>query len=221
MSVKVPILSLLTLAALILTGGDPMAAEEPKYDVLMSKDDYEIRHYGPYIVAETNVEGTFRTAGNTAFKILAAYIFGNNRASEKMAMTAPVESRSADESVTMAMTSPVTSTRSDADTGRYTYAFVMESKYTTGTLPAPNDPRVRIREVPERTVAVRRFSGSWSAENFSRHERALLDALAEDGISTLGPIISARYNAPFTPWFMRRNEVMIQVEKSMDFGSGG
>ena len=221
MPTKVPIVSPLALAALMLTGGDPMAAEEPRYDVLASNDDYEIRRYEPYIVAETDVEGTFRTAGNKAFKILAGYIFGDNRASEKMAMTIPVESRPADESVTMAMTSPVTSVRSDDDTGRYTYAFVMESKYTTETLPAPNDPRVRIRELPERTMAVRRFSGSWSAENFARHERALLDALAEDGIATLGPTISARYNAPFTPWFMRRNEVMILIESSAGVGSGG
>jgi hypothetical protein len=189
-----------------------MATEEPDYDILAATDDYEIRRYDPYIVAETDVEGTYKTAGSKAFNILAGYIFGNNRASAKMAMTAPVESRPATESVTMEMTAPVTSSPSDDNAGRYTYAFVMEKKYTLETLPAPNDPRVRIRVVPARTVAVHRYSGSWSEENYAKHERVLLDALAENGISTRGIPVSARYNPPFTPWFMRRNEIMIEIE---------
>ncbi|MEM9404203.1 MAG: heme-binding protein, partial [Pseudomonadota bacterium] len=138
-----------------------MATEEPAYEVLSATDDYEIRRYEPYIVAETDVEGPYKDAGNQAFGILAGYIFGKNRQSEKMAMTAPVESRQADDGVKMAMTAPVTSRPSDAAPGLFTYGFVMERKYTLDTLPEPIDPRIRIREVPAKIVAVHRFSGSW------------------------------------------------------------
>jgi hypothetical protein len=127
-------------------------------------------------------------------------------------MTAPVESRPADESVKMKMTAPVVSAPSEDQAGYYTYAFVMEDKYTLDTLPVPNDPRIRISVVPERVVAVHRYSGTWSESNYAKHERMLLDALAEDGVTTRGTPISARYNAPITPWFMRRNEVMIEID---------
>ena len=206
----------LSFAALILTGGKAMAIEEPRYEVLASTDDYEVRRYEAYIIAETDVEGTYKTSGNEAFRILAGYIFGDNQASEKMAMTAPVGSRPADDSVKMKMTAPVTSAPGNNEAGSYTYSFVMESKYSLETLPVPNDPRVRIRVVPERTMAVHRYSGTWSEDNYLKHERVLLDALAAEGISTRGAPESARYNAPFTPWFMRRNEVMIEIED--DFG---
>ena len=198
--------------ALFLTGADAMAIEEPQYEVLASTDNYEVRRYDSYIIAETDVEGTYKTAGNKAFGILAGYIFGDNQASEKMAMTAPVESRPSDEGVKMKMTAPVASSPSDDTPSSYTYSFVMEKKYSLKTLPVPNDPRVHIRVVPERTVAVHRYSGSWSESNYAKHERILLDALADDGVSTRSTPVSARYNAPFTPGFMRRNEVMVEID---------
>jgi hypothetical protein len=207
----------LSFAALTLTGANAMAIEEPRYEVLASTDDYEVRRYDSYIIAETDVEGSYKTSGNKAFRILAGYIFGDNQASEKMAMTAPVGSRAADDSVKMNMTAPVASAPSEDAADSYTYSFVMENKYSLETLPVPNDPRVRLRVVPERTVAVHRYSGSWSETNYLKHERVLLDALADDGVSTRGAPVSARYNAPFTPWFMRRNEVMIEIDE--DFSS--
>ena len=206
----------LSFAALTLTGANAMAIEEPRYEVLASTDDYEVRRYDSYIIAETDVEGTYKTAGNKAFRILAGYIFGDNQAAEKMAMTAPVGSRPADDSVKMKMTAPVTSAPGNDEADSFTYSFVMESRYSLETLPVPNDPRVRIRVVPERTMAVHRYSGTWSEDNYLKHERVLLDALADDGISTRGAPVSARYNAPFTPWFMRRNEVMIEIEYDVD-----
>lgn len=206
----------LSFAALTLTGANAMAIEEPRYEVLASTDDYEVRRYDSYIIAETDVEGTYKTAGNKAFRILAGYIFGDNQAAEKMAMTAPVGSRPADDSVKMKMTAPVTSAPGNDEADSFTYSFVMESRYSLETLPVPNDPRVRIRVVPERTMAVHRYSGTWSEDNYLKHERVLLDALADDGVATHGAPVSARYNAPFTPWFMRRNEVMIEIEYDVD-----
>lgn len=187
-----------------------MAIEEPDFDVLQSSERYEVRRYAPYIVAEVDVNGSRDRAGNTAFRILAGYIFGSNASQEKMTMTAPVESRARDDGIKMEMTAPVTSTTSAQDT--HTFAFVMEKKYTLETLPRPNDERVRLRIVPERTMAVRRYSGRWSEANVRSNEAALLAALDEDGIQHRGAPVLARYNAPFTPWFLRRNEAMVEID---------
>ncbi len=202
----------LALVVMLAAGYQAMAIEEPDYEVVHQADGYELRQYAPYIVAEVDVDGTFRSAGNSAFRILAGYIFGDNRRAEKMAMTAPVQSTPGGASEKMAMTVPVTSTPAAPDAERYTYAFVMEKKYTLDTLPVPNDSRVRIREVAPAVIAVRRFSGRWSDGNYGKNESALLDALENDGIRVQGEPTLARYNGPMTPWFLRRNEVMVPVD---------
>lgn len=187
-----------------------MAIEEPEYQVVGQYADFELRLYAPYIVAEVDVRGEFDNAGNEAFRILAGYIFGDNAATEKMAMTAPVESRSAAEGEKMAMTAPVTATAAEDD-GRTTYAFVMERKYSLQSLPVPNDDRIRIRQVPERTMAVRRYAGRWTEGKYLQHEELLLSALDAHGIQTIGRPSLARYNSPFSLPFMRRNEVMVEM----------
>ena len=168
-----------------------MAIEEPAYELLAEAQEYEVRQYEPYLVAEVDVSG--ESADSQGFRTLAGYIFGDNDSNEKMQMTAPVESR-------------------DAEQGEaVVYGFVMERKYTLESLPAPKNERIRIREKPARIVAVHRFSGRWTDANFSRHERVLLDALQADGIETVGDVELARYNGPFTPWFLRRNELIVPV----------
>ena len=201
--------SLILAMNFLILVSDAMAIEEPDYEVLLTTKHYEIRHYDPYIVAEVDVEGDMGKAGNKAFRILAGYIFGDNQPGEKMAMTAPVESQP--KGVRMAMTAPVLSDTPKSDRSRYTYAFVMENKYTLETLPAPVDPRIRIRQKPPRTVAVLRYSGGWSEGRYREQEAALLAALATDRVEATGEPVLARYNGPFTPWFMRRNEVQIEV----------
>ena len=204
----------LAIIVMLAAGYPTMAIEEPDYEVVHQTDDYEVRQYAPYIVAEVEVDGSFRTAGNRAFRILAGYIFGDNRRAEKMAMTAPVQSTLSDTSEKMAMTAPVTSTPAAPNADRYTYAFVMEKKYTLDTLPVPNDNRVRLREVAPATMAVRRFAGRWSNGNYDKHEASLLGALEGDGVRVAGEPTLARYNGPMTPWFLRRNEVMGPVDWS-------
>ncbi len=196
--------------ALLVAGQTAMAIEEPEYDVLLTGEDFEIRRYAEYIVAEVDVDGGMRESGNSAFRILAGYIFGNNVAGEKMRMTAPVEASAAEEGTRMNMTAPVES-QPGAD-GTTTYAFVMERKYTLETLPKPVDPRIRIAVRPARTMAVRRYSGTWSEANYEEHRTALLEALDAARLKPVGPPVWARYDAPMTPWFMRRNEIMIQVD---------
>lgn len=187
-----------------------MAYEQPVYEVIEQREGFEIRRYAPYLAAETEVTGTFQSTGNEAFRRLAGYLFGDNRSREKMSMTAPVTQEPAAPGEKMEMTAPVTQVRGDAS-GSYVFAFVMPSKYTRETLPEPNDARVRIREVPARTVAARRFSGTWRGERFVENETALLAAVAAAGLETIGAPMYARYDAPFKPWFLRRNEVMIEV----------
>lgn len=183
------------IAAAVLSASPAAnALEEPAYEVLRGTEDYEIRQYESYIVAEVDVVGNADDSGNRAFRILADYIFGNNDAREKMNMTAPVVSDAP---------SP------DADT--YTYAFVMESRYSLDTLPAPVDPRIRIVEKPGRIIAAREYSGRWTESNYRENEAILLGSLALDGLRTEGKAFLARYDDPFTPWFMRRNEVLVEL----------
>ena len=189
-----------------------MALEEPEYRVIGEFDGFELRQYSPYLIAEVDVDGDFRAAGNNAFRILAGYIFGDNSVAEKMAMTAPVESRPATEGEKMAMTAPVTSTLVPG-AERTTYAFVMERKYSMDTLPVPNDDRIRIRQMPERIMAVRRFSGRWAEGTFERHFDKLRTALEANDLEGVGTPTLARYNGPFSFPFMRRNEVMIEVKQ--------
>ena len=187
-----------------------MAIEEPDYQVVGQYDDFELRLYAQYIVAEVDVQGEFNQSDNNAFRILAGYIFGDNSASEKMSMTAPVESTRTAKGEKMAMTAPVTATAA-SDDGQTTYAFVMERKYTLQTLPVPNDSRIRIRSMPERTMAVHRYSGRWTEDKYLQKEEALRSALDAHGVQTVGDPVLARYNSPFSLPFLRRNEVMIEI----------
>jgi hypothetical protein len=126
-----------------------------------------------------------------------------------MRMTAPVEASTEEGGVRMNMTAPVESQPGDG--GTTTYAFVMERKYTLETLPKPEDPRIRISLRPARTMAVRRYSGTWSEANYREHRAALYEAIEAARLEPLGPPVWARYNAPMTPWFLRRNEIMVEV----------
>ena len=196
------------------------AIEEPDYVVVEQNADYEIRKYEPYLVAEVDVDGSYRDAGNKAFKILAGYIFGDNSGDERMNMTAPVESREVsranDSGQKMKMTAPVLSRSADKDGGMHRYAFVMEKKYDLDSLPKPNNEDIRIREVKGKTVAVRRYSGRWTESNYQYNERILINRLQRDGISVVGRPYLARYNAPFMPWFLRRNEVVVEIADYRD-----
>jgi hypothetical protein len=194
------------LLALLLSpiGITAMAIEEPPYQVLEIFPELELRRYGPTLVAETEVSGDFEGAGNQAFRRLADYIFGNNAAGEKIEMTAPVTQRSAKD--------PVGSQGIAAEPrGEYRLSFVMPARFNAETLPAPRDPGIHIRSEPSRTLAARRYSGRWSWENYRDNEALLLEAVRAAGLTPVGPTLYARYNAPFVPWFLRRNEVLVEV----------
>jgi len=203
-------------AALLLAGGNAMAIEEPKYEVVKTDPDFELRRYASYLVAETEVTGAFDEVGSQAFRILASYIFGNNRAQEKMEMTAPVNQRSAaGDSEKMEMTAPVTQRpKGGANADTFVLSFVMPSRYTLDTLPEPLDQRIRLREEPAKLMAVRRYTGRWTQSNYRENESLLLTAVRKAGLTPVAAPIYARYNSPFSLWFLRRNEVMVEVEAS-------
>ena len=198
------VLLIAVAVAIALLGDVGVAYESPSYEVVETIGEVEIRQYAPYLVAETRVDGTLEDAGNQGFRILAKYIFGDNRGKQKIAMTAPVSQEKA-EGVEIAMTAPVTQKRSGE---QFTIQFMMPSEYSKESLPAPNDSRIEIREVPGRRLAAIRYSGRWSKKNYDEHLRELLAALSRKGYEPEGEPIWARYDPPFKPWFMRRNEIL-------------
>jgi len=183
------------------------AIEEPAFEVLRAlNDQVELRRYAPYVVAEVLVPGPADEAGNQAFPILAGYIFGKNKGERKLEMTAPVTQAAAP--LKLPMTAPVTQAPA---AGGFIVQFVLPRSVTLDTAPQPLDPRVMLREVPPSRVAAIRFSGFWSDANYSEHLALLQAALKDASQPWTGDPVYARYNAPFTPWFMRRNEIWLAL----------
>ena len=187
--------------------------ETPKYEVVEERDGYEIRQYAPCIVAEVTVAADYERGMNSGFRKLADYIFGNNTAvgvsgAGKIAMTAPVIERK-EPGQEIAMTAPVQERA--AEEGKRTIAFVMPSEYTMETLPRPNNPEVRIVEVPGRKYAALTFSGSVSEKKMETKKRELADMLARDGLRSVGEPMLCQYDPPWTPPFMRKNEIWMEL----------
>jgi len=185
------------------------ATEEPEYEVVRKLADIEVRQYAAYAVAEVVVAGPAGDAGGQAFPILAGYIFGKNKGERKFAMTAPVTQVAVP--VKLEMTAPVTQT---AAAGGFLVQFVLPKGVTVASAPEPTDARVQLREVTPVQVAVIRYSGLWSESNYAEHLAKLQAALRTAGIAWTGEPVSARYNAPFTPWFMRRNEIWLYLAQA-------
>jgi hypothetical protein len=182
------------------------ATEEPDYTVIQKLEDIEVRAYAAYTVAEVVVAGTSDEAGGLAFPILAGYIFGKNKGERKFAMTAPVTQ--AAEPVKLEMTAPVTQT---AAPGGFRVQFVLPKGVTLASAPEPLDARVMLRDIAPSRVAVIRYSGLWSDSNYQKHLTTLQSALRTAGLTWVGEPVYSRYNAPFTPWFMRRNEIWLHL----------
>lgn len=183
--------------------------ETPKYTVTEETSAYEIREYEPMIIAKATVTGNRSQATNRAFGLIADYIFGNNTIQEPIAMTAPVTTEEEPESEPIAMTAPVTS-EEDAN-GEFTTAFVMPSKYTMENIPLPVNDRVILEEVPAKTMAVHTFSGYVWDRKIESKKNKLFEALERDGINFDPNSTLSQYNPPWTPWFMRRNEIWVEV----------
>ncbi len=186
-----------------------MGIEQPKFSVLKSEGDFELRQMEPYAVAETEVSATFKDAGNSAFWKLFRYIQGQNQGQKEIPMTAPVGMQSQGPSEKITMTAPVSQTVSEKG---FIVSFALPAIYTAETAPKPNDPTIVLRQVPARKVAVITYSGSWSESRYEEKKTALIQWVAAQGLKSKGEPILARYNSPFTLWFLRHNEVQIEVE---------
>jgi hypothetical protein len=215
-SLAAAVLSLAVSSTAILMPNSAAALEQPIYSVVQSNDVYEIRKYEPYIVAEVIVPGPEAEAGNQAFSLLGGYIFGKNKGARKIEMTAPVvqtplntQTSAPASSTKIEMTAPVVQTPT---ANGFLVQFMMPSTYTLATLPEPLDEKVKFRQIEAKTVAAHQYSGSWSQSNYDEHLNILKTALAKAGVKSQGEPFYSRYNPPFTPWFLRKNEIWFTVQ---------
>lgn len=200
--------SIIALSLLMFfSGGCASTVEETPYRLIRKSENFELRDYPSYIVAETEVTGNLEDAGSKAFKKLFDYISGKNRSQEKIAMTAPVSQNPSSEKI--AMTAPVGQRQTE---GGWIVSFTMPKGYTMETLPAPETPDVRLRQIPARRMASVQYSGTWREERYLQYLQELESWINKNGFIILGQPVWARYNPPFTPWFLRRNEILIPVD---------
>ena len=196
-----------------------MATEEPQYTVVVAEGALELRRYAPMLIAETEVEGSLDEASNQGFRLIADYIFGNNRSADaerqaRIAMTAPVTIEP--QSSKIAMTAPVTaepqSPGADMQAARrWRIHFVMPSQYQLDTIPKPSNPLVQLREVPGKHYAVHRYSGFNTLSRVQLKTDELLQWAGAQSLTVTGTPQLARYNPPWTLPMFRRNEIMVEV----------
>ena len=160
--------------------------------------EVELREYPELMLATVTGQGD-----NSAFRLLFSYISGENRTRKKLSMTAPVIT-----SEKIEMTAPVVS---DANS----FSFVMPLKYKLEEIPEPLDSRIKIQRIPARRLAVIRFKGYARQKSVSEVKSRLLSALEKNGLPTVGEPFLMRYNSPWTPGFMRRNEIGIEIAQSI------
>jgi hypothetical protein len=168
--------------------------EQQPFDVIAQFPGFELRRYPAHVVAEVEISGSFESAGTSGFRPLVGYI-----SSGGVAMTAPVLQQARDEMDDVTSASV------------YQVSFVMPADADVASLPVPSDSRVVLREMPEQTAAASRFSGRWTAGSFRRHAAALREDVGKAVWQPDGPLRWARFDPPWTPWFLRRNEVVLPV----------
>ena len=186
-----------------------MATEEPKYTVLEKEPPFEVRAYAPMIVAEVQVDGDLDEASSQGFRLIAAYIFGQNQVGEKIAMTAPVMVEDQKQkSAKIAMTVPV---GIESNAGKWTVSFVMPSEYTMESIPKPINSQVQLRQIPTVKKAVIGFTGFYNQQKVAEKTLELEQWMKARNLQGIGAPNFSRYNPPWTLPFMRRNEVMITL----------
>ncbi|XP_058729165.1 heme-binding-like protein At3g10130, chloroplastic [Vicia villosa] len=190
-----------------------IGVETPKYEVIKTTPDYEIRKYAPSVAAEVTYDPSqFKGNKDGGFMILANYIgaLGNpqNTKPEKIAMTAPVITKDSAEKI--AMTAPVVTNERNK---MVTMQFILPASYgKVEDAPKPIDERVVIREEGERKYGVVKFGGVASDEVVKEKVEKLKLSLEKDGFKVVGEFLLGRYNPPWTIPMFRTNEVMIPVE---------
>lgn len=197
------------IAGFLFAGESAMSYEQPDYTVLYENGEVEYRQYETYLVSETIIDNSdgSKESGNEGFRRLFKYITGANQGQAKISMTTPVSQAPSEK---ISMTAPVQQSESAAG---WRVSFMLPTEYTLETAPVPTDSRVYIREVPGRLMAVLQFSGRWTEKNYTRRQAELMESVSAASINAIGEMQRAAYNAPFSLPFMRRNEVMIPVDR--------
>lgn len=185
--------------------------EQQPYTVIDARGGFELRRYPQHLVAEVTVSASFEDAGNRAFRSLFGYISGQNLARKKVTMTAPVVQSAPAESI--AMTSPVVQHSVDGGAS-HTVAFVLPEKMTAETAPIPESSEVTVRTVPASLSAALGYRGRWTESSYIQHVAELEEAIANAGLTPVGSPRLARFDPPYKPAFLRRNEVVIDVVDS-------
>ena len=206
-------LRVLAFLTSILIASTVMATEEPKFSIIEKSESFELRSYAPQLIAEVKVEGDLDEASSQGFRLIAAFIFGQNQVSEKISMTAPVGIETA-QSTKIAMTVPVgieASKGSVKGENQWVFSFVMPSEYTMATLPKPLNPLITIRELPAKRRAAITFSGFYNEAKVLEKTKALEEWIKSKQWEAIGSPQFARYNPPWSLPFMRRNEILITV----------
>jgi hypothetical protein len=196
----------LLVVALFALPAVTQAIEEPDYAVVRKLGDVEVRFYASYVVAQVVVAGPKDIADDQGFSILADYLFGKNKGEKTLAMTVPIRQTAAP--TRLEMTAPL---MQSTVAGGYNVRFVLPKRFTLESAPEPIDPRVQLRTVPQRRIAAIIFSGFWSEMNYTEHLNKLTAALRTAGVPWTGEPVYARYDAPGTPWFKRRNEIWLTL----------
>tara|TARA_B100000925_G_scaffold287700_1_gene267406 strand:- start:639 stop:1229 length:591 start_codon:yes stop_codon:yes gene_type:complete len=177
-----------------------IAYEETSYRIVATNKNYEIREYDDRLAVQTSQEN----GQNKAFRELFKYISGSNTSSTKIEMTIPVT-----QSIKIDMTTPVTQKFQD---GKIIMRFFLPRKFQPETAPQPLNEDLSIVVVKGGKYAVMKYSGRSTVKNFEKHSNLLLKALSVNEITTLDDPIKATFNGPLTPFFVRRNEVMIRIK---------
>lgn len=187
------------MAGLVFSGG--LAAtgcgtvrggyESAPYQVERASGKFEVRDYPALTVVETPMARE-ASESDRSFNRLFRFITGGNEAQKKIAMTTPVFMSGGE-------TNPV-------------MAFVMPADLKTGEVPAPLDDSVTVREIPPGQFAVLRYSGARNASNEAGSLAQLRDWIQSQGLKELSPPIYGYFDPPWTPPFLRRNEVMVKIE---------
>ncbi|MDA9226812.1 heme-binding protein [Methylophilaceae bacterium] len=186
-----------------------MATEEPEFKTILKDSKIEIREYAPKIIAQVKVFGDFDDASSKGFKVLADYIFGNNKSKDgntRIEMTAPVEIEPLPQKINMAK--PVLTEGND---NTWIVSFIMPNEFTLETLPEPNNKNIKILSIPKEKYAVIIFSGLVRESSYQEKEKLLNQFIKEKKLKSSGEIKIARYNPPWTLPFFRRNELMLKV----------
>ena len=168
--------------------------EQQKYRVVRRLDDLEIREYEPCVLMQVSVTGDFMRAGNMAFGPLVRFISGNNQTGQKIAMTAPV-------------------IQEPTATDQHLVSFVLPAGMNPDDVPVPTDSRVEMVPTPAHFAAARRFGGGWNEHRFETEGEQLLNAVKAAGLVPIGAIYWARFDPPWKPGFLKRNEAIIKIER--------